>query len=223
MPSERPPLIDVEVSDDLAKMLDQFPLPPGVQDADCNQGEIAQALNTSVNTVAKWIKTEGFPVAQQGGNGKEYVLRLSHCWAWRRAQEAAADQRSKHNRDQITALQASFLGLTIEDPNAQMTAQERREAAQADIAWSKARHLRRQLVPLADVVDLLEAVCRLVREGLEAMPDRLERELALKPEQVMIVSRTGRDVLQSVYERIDAHELREKDVPDVEVQRQWVI
>lgn len=216
-------LLPVEITPELQAMLSRFPLPSGIKDADCNQEEIAQALNTTVNTVAKWIKTEGMPVAQAGGNGKAYVLRLSHCWAWRKAREADADLKNRHNRDQIAALQASFLGLTVDDPQANMTPQQRRDAAQADIAWSKASHMRRQLVPLSDVVDLLEALFRIVREGVEALPDRLERELGLKPEQVAAVVRFGDDVLQSMSDRIEEEELSERDVPDVEVQRQWVI
>ncbi|RRH71393.1 DUF1441 family protein [Falsigemmobacter faecalis] len=218
-----PELLPVEVSAELQAMLDRFPLPPGVMDADCNQEEIAQALNTTVNTVAKWIRHDQMPVAQAGGNGRAYVLRLSHCWAWRKAREADVDLRNRHNRDQVAALQASFLGLTIDDPQANMTPQQRRDAAQADIAWSKASHMRRQLVPLGDVVDLLESLFRIVREGVEALPDRLERELGLRPEQVAAVVRFGDDVLQSMTARIEEAELSERDVPDVEVQRQWVI
>ncbi len=218
-----PELLAVEIDPELRAMLDRFPLPTGVQDADCNQEEIAQALNTTVNTVAKWIKQDGMPVAQAGGNGKAYVLRLSHCWAWRMARDADVDQKNRHNRAQVAAMQASFLGLDLDDPQAQMTAKQRRETADADIAWSRAAHLRRQLLPLADVVDLLESVCKVMRDGIEAMPDRLERELGLRPEQVQAVVRIGNDVLQTMAEKIEGAELQERDVPDVEVQKQWVI
>lgn len=218
-----PDLLAVNVDPDLRSVLDRFPLPAGVQDADCNQEEIAQALNTTVNTVAKWIKQDGMPVAQAGGNGKAYVLRLSHCWAWRMARDADADLKNRHNRAQVAAMQASFLGLDLDDPQAQMTAKQRRETADADIAWSRAAHLRRQLLPLADVVDLLESVCKVMRDGIEAMPDRLERELGLRPDQVQAVVRIGNDVLQAMAEKIEEAELQERDVPDVEVQRQWVI
>ena len=77
-------LIPVDVDDALAEMLMRHPLPAGVLDADCNQEQIAMALGTTVNTVARWIKQDGMPVAQHGGNGRAYILRLSHCWAWRR-------------------------------------------------------------------------------------------------------------------------------------------
>jgi len=216
-------LIAVEIDDALRSMLERFPMPRGVRDADMNQEEIAQALNTTVNTIAKWIKQDAMPVVQHGGNGKAYILRLSHCYAWKKARDAADSQKVQHNKAQINALQAEFLGLDTESPMAGLSARQREEMARADITWSKAQHMRKQLVPLEDVVSVLEAVCTKVREGIEAMPDRLEREMNLSPAQVALVVRVGKDILQSIHDRIDEAELQERDIPDVEVQKQWMI
>lgn len=60
-----------------------------------------------------------------------------------------------------------------------MTPKERRELAEADMRWSEAQRRRRQLVQIGDVFDLLEGIGKIVRDGVEAMPDRLERELEL--------------------------------------------
>ena len=216
-------LIAVEVSADLAGLLRRFPLPHGVQDADMNQEELAAALNTTVNTLGKWIKNDGIPVAEAGGLGKPYILRLSHCWAWKKARESDLDNRSRHNKDQIARLQAEFLGLEVDDPLSLMSAKQRRELADADIAYSRAKQLRRQLVRLEDVVDLLESLFATMRDGVEAMPDRLERELSLRPDQVAVVQRVGSDVLKAMAERIEEAELRDHDVEVVEVQSQWTI
>jgi hypothetical protein len=216
-------LIAVEVSNDLAAMVRRFPLPHAVQDADMNQEELAAALSTTVNTLGKWIKNDGMPVAQAGGLGKPYILRLSHCWAWKRAREAEQDDRSRHNKDQIARLQAEFLGLDVDSPLSQMSAKQRRELADADIAYSRAKQMRRQLLQLDDVVELLESLFATMRDGIEAMPDRLERELSLRPEEVAIVQRVGSDVLTAMAERIEEAELRDQDVEAVEVQRQWTI
>lgn len=216
-------LIEVDISDDLAVQLRRFPLPALVQDADMNQEELGMALGVTVNTLGKWIKNDGMPVAQAGGLGKPYILRLSHCWAWKKARDADQDSKTRHNKDQIARLQAEFLGLEMDDPLSTMSAKHRRELADADIAYSRAKQMRRQLVRLEDVVELLESLFTTMRDGIEAMPDRLERELSLRPDEVTVVQRVGSDVLKAMAERIDEAELRDQDIEAVEVQTQWIV
>ena len=142
------------------------------------------------------------PVVQEGGLGKAYILRLSHCWAWKQARDDSERVRQRHSASQINALQASFLGIDIEDPQASLSAKQRSELAQADILHSKAMQQRRQLVPLDDIVELLESIFTITRDKVEAMPDILERELGLRPEQVIMVQRIGADLLTSLSEKI---------------------
>lgn len=208
-----PQLLPVEIDDDLAQLLRRFPLPESILDADMNQEEIARAFDVSVNTIAKWIR-EGMPVAQVGGNGRPYILRLSHCWAWRMAREAEADLRNRHNENQISLLRAEFLGVEIGDQAAQLSAKERRDLAEADLRWSEAQLRRRRLVQRADMVDLLESIGKIVRDGMEGMPDRLERELDLTPAQVAVVDRIGKDILTAIADRIEEEELTGRDIDD---------
>ncbi|WP_273687347.1 DUF1441 family protein [Ketogulonicigenium vulgare] len=215
-------LLPVDVDADLQAIIEKYPLPATVRDADMNQEELASALNQSVNTIAKWIKSESMPVAQVGGNGRSYVLRLSHCWAWMRAREADRDMRTQHNKQQAAALQAELLGLDIEDPGAQMTAKQRKEMAEADLIWSKAQMQRRTLVPLDEVTDLFESVLTIVRRGVEAMPDLLERELNLKPDQVGAAVRIGDGILANMVEKIEEAELRERSVADMPDRQLWM-
>jgi hypothetical protein len=220
---QAPDLMPVDISVELAGLIARYPLPAGVLDADMNQTEMAQALKTSMPTINKWISSENMPVVQEGGLGKAYILRLSHCWAWKQARDDSERVRQRHSASQINALQASFLGIDIEDPQASLSAKQRSELAQADILHSKAMQQRRQLVPLDDIVELLESIFTITRDKIEAMPDILERELGLRPEQVVMVQRIGADLLTSLSEKIEEKELSERDVVDVEVQKQWLI
>lgn len=211
-----PPLLDVVIDDELAEKLRLFPLPANVSDADMNQSEVAQAFGTTVNTVGKWIK-DGMPVARDGGNGTAYVLRLSHCWAWRKARDADAASRNKHNENQISLLRAEFLGVELDSQAAKLSAKERRELAEADMRWSEAQRRRRQLVQIGDVLDLLESLGKIVRDGVEAMPDRLERELDLNPVQVASVARIGSDILTAIADRIHESELQDAEIGEADL------
>jgi len=219
--------MDAEVSAELSKAITAYPLPDGVPDADMNIDEFASAMGSTVNTVSKWIKdqTESprFPVAQVGGPGKAYVLRLSHCYAWKMNRDQAETSRLKNNQSAIEALQASFLGIDLDAPGATLSPKDRRTLAEADLMHNKAAMVRRQLVPLNEVTDLLESLLKIVRDGLESLPDRLERELSLKPEEVVRAKLIGDDVLNSIADRIEEAELQERDISDAEIPSQLLI
>jgi len=218
-----PDLIAVDMTPALRDLLAAHPLPEGVPDADMSQVEMAEALKVTVNTLGKWLNDDSFPVAQRGGMGKAYILRLSHCFSWKQAREAAVEAQRLHNRAVIDRLQATFLGVDLDDPGATLSAKDRRALADADFAHNRAAQLRRQLVPLDEVNDLLEAIFGILRNGVEGMPDRLERELSLKPHQVTLVQRLGADILTDMVNRIEAAELTERDIADVAPTQQLLI
>ncbi|MCW1934546.1 terminase small subunit [Pararhodobacter zhoushanensis] len=211
--TETPALLPVDVADDLRAMLAAFPLPEGVADADMNQEEIAQAIGKTVNTVAKWTRA-GMPVVQEGGQGRSYVYRLSHCWAWVNDREAREKAASAHNAAQVTALQAHFLGVDVAQPEATLTPKERKEMAMASVAWDQAARLKRSLVPLDEVIDLCDTLLTIVREGLDGLSDRLERELGLTPSQAGAVQRASADAINAMRVRIEDAELAERDGGD---------
>lgn len=205
------PLLPVEVDAGLRDLLQKHPLPEGVQDADMNQDEVAKALSTTINTIAKWIKlTEHpMPVVQGGGPGKPYVLRLSHCWAWKCAKDAAENNRTAHNQAQISMLQAQYLNVDVNDDMARLTGKQQRELSDAAIRHAQAGQLRRQLVEVSELIPLMESVLEAMRDGMKSTPDRLERELSLKPEEVALVERVCDDVLNAVADAIERAELSE--------------
>jgi len=213
----------VEVDAQLSAMLDRYPLADGILDADMNQEEMAAALSTSVNTIGKWIRNEGMPVVEGGGPGRPYVLRLSHCFAWRMAVVEDERQRKEHNARQAARVQATFLNIDVEDPGAAMSTKDRKMAAEADILMNKARHMRRNLVEMHEVAELIESLMITAREGFQGFADTLERELGLTPPQVELVQRKANDALNKMADDIEQAELVERDVPEQEVQRQWTV
>ena len=95
--------------------------------------------------------------------------------------------------------------------------------ADADFAHNRAAQMRRQLVRLEELVDMLDSVFGIVRNGIEGMPDRLERELSLKPEEVDLVQRLGSDILEAMVARIEEAELRERDIADIAPENRLLI
>lgn len=219
-------LMATDLPETLLQIVADYPLPDGVPDADMNIDEIAAALATTVNTVSKWIKDPAeprFPVVQAGGQGRAYVLRLSHCYAWKKHRDDAETTRVQKNRDAIERVQASFLGVDLDSPEAALSPKDRRALAEADLVHSKAAMVRRQLVKLDDMTELLEGIFKVVRDGLESMPDRLERELDLKPQEVVLVQRIATDILNTMGSKIEEAELAERDISDAEVPSQLLI
>jgi phage terminase Nu1 subunit (DNA packaging protein) len=199
------------------------PLPVGVECIDMNQNDMAKALNVTANTLGKWLAEKSFPVVHRGGQGKQYVLRLSHCWAWKLQREDNEASLRRQSEATIQKMQASFLGLGAGDPNASLSPKDRRELADADFAFNRAANLRRRLVELEEVRDLLDSVFSILRDGLQSLPDRLERELSLKSEEVGLVVRVSEEMLSEMSEKIDAGELKERDIAEEMPERQLLI
>lgn len=196
----------------LSALVARHPLPEGVETAEMSQEDVAAALSVSVNTVAKWIKL-GMPVVEPGGQGRAYVLDLAECWAWkaeRDAQDAARDGAAKKA---VQDMQASFLGLEGGQSDG-LSPLQRRQLAEADMVQSRAAQLRRQLVPLEEVREMLDDIFGIIREGVESLPDRLERVLDLDADEVELVTDTGRGLLGDMADRIAEAQLEEREIED---------
>lgn len=200
---------------DIDLLVDKYPLPDGIDDTTMNMEEVAGAFGVSANTVAKWEKeTPGMPVLVQGGNGRAYEIRLSQVWAWRQWKEESELDRQNRVQASVAQMQMHFLNLDTDGSAPVMTAKDRREIAQADLEWAKAKRLRGELVHVDDVIDLIEDVFKTIRTGLEAMPDDLEAKLALKPQQVEVVREITDQTLTALADKIDASHVTTAEMDD---------
>ena len=212
-----------EITDDLAVLLERYPLPEGMNDEPMSLDEMAQFLNLSTTSMGQLVKEPSFPVIERGGHGRPYRLRPSHCWAWNKARLDADHDRQRAAARNIELAQATFLGLDVEDGGEVLSAADRRKLAEADIMHNKAAQMRRQLVPLGEVLGMLESTFAVIRNGCENLPDRLERELALKPEEVAAVARAVNDTLTEMARGIEEAELAEREIGDVDLETQLLI
>lgn len=199
---------------DLQAALAQHPLPEGVPDADMSLDELAAAMNVSTNTTSKWAKRDGMPVIEEGGPGRAYVVRLSEAWAWREWSQAQEAKRSSAAQAATHALQQRMLDLPDMGPS--LTHKDLRGMAEASMVWNQARKDKGELCEVADVTALLDDLVEVIREGLATLPDVLERELGLNPDQVRAVERAGRDIVADLHQRIAAAELAGPDMASID-------
>lgn len=191
----------VEVPENVAQWLVEHPLPDHIPDMDVNMSEVATVFSVSTNTVKSWLTDplDPMPCVEKGSNGREYVLRLSWCWAWRQKREAVEAERA----GKLALLQSSLFNGSVDDANAGLSSKQIKETAEAALTHAKAARERGRLAQMNDVYQLLERLMVLFRNGALGMPDRLERELGLSPAQTRQVERAMEELLSGLQIEIE--------------------
>jgi phage terminase Nu1 subunit (DNA packaging protein) len=169
--------------DEIDEMVRRHPLPANTVDCVLNREELAAALGTSLPTISAWIAA-GMPVRQMGGSGMAYELQLSHCYAWRQAQKANEELRSQEARKAIEAMRLALVGGQAGDTLEALDPKTRREIIAAQIEQERFMQHRNLLLRRDDVRDGLEEMLTLVRDVMDAAPDRVERIQGMPPKAV---------------------------------------
>ncbi|WP_179874106.1 terminase small subunit [Rhizobium sp. L43] len=182
----------------------RYPLPEGVEDCVLSREELAETLETSLNTVTSWL-SKGMPMVQEGGNGKAYELQLSACFAWRQAQKADEDLRSEKVKRAQAAMRLALVGGSAGETIEALDPKTRREIIAAQIEQERFQRDRNQLMRRDDVQETFEVVFGIIRDRMNAAPDIIERRSALAehPKIVDDLLDTCDDVVSDVRNAID--------------------
>lgn len=190
------------LSNEETALVNAYPLPGGVPDAVVNQYQLADALGTSQTTLAHWRRL-GMPVEVEGTNGRSYQFRLSLCFAWMRRREAEDRAARLAAEDATQQLRLALTGGTIAPgADAGLSKRDAIETLQLEKAWTDAARARGELVSAAEVAEALQAVFADIRDGLDAAPDRLGRELGLDGAGVEAAQVICDDILEGARRRI---------------------
>ncbi|MEP1612674.1 MAG: hypothetical protein ABJL72_12230 [Roseobacter sp.] len=159
------------------------PLPEGVPDALVNKSQLEIGLGVSQTTISTWLRRpeNPLPFESAGANGRSYQFRLSIAYAWMR--QMRADEESARAQGDAAAqqLQLSLLGgETATATNGKMTLSDQRKVMELELIRTSAARERGELVRRDDVVTAFENVFASIRDALDALPDRLGRELGLE-------------------------------------------
>lgn len=196
-PQALPPLTTAEKA-----LVDRFPLPGGTPDAVVNKKRLAVALDVSATTIDTWL-VQGLPYQAKGTNGAAYEFRLSVAFAWRQQRDAAEDADRKFSEDAVAQLRFNLLGGSAADrARAALSPKDQREALAAENEWMLAAKKRRDLIDAQEAADGIEKAFALIRDGLDAAPDRLARELNLGGAEVEAIQAILDDVLRNAQAEI---------------------
>lgn len=188
------------LTDDEAALVARHPLPAGVSDGLVNKADLGLAVGKSDNTVSQWIK-RGLPCEQEGTNGRPYLFRLSLAWAWmedRRAIEARQRARSQEIAGQMALV---LSGGTVSAEYGDADAQKR--ILELTILRNRVDREQGALMDRCDVVDTFERAFASIRDSLDALPDRLGRELNLDGPALEVIERACDDALTFAADRLD--------------------
>jgi phage terminase Nu1 subunit (DNA packaging protein) len=159
----------------------EIQLPEGVDDAVVNRAQLARALGKSEPTIDRMI-ADGMPFITEGTNGRSWEFQLSACYAWmvdRDRADAARRDAADRAVDQLRlALVGGGHGFG-DDGERVLSPRERQDLYDAERAFNLVAMQRRDLVRRGEVVEAFERVFIVMRDGLTALPDRLERDAGL--------------------------------------------
>lgn len=203
----------------LDEWLKDHPLPDG-KDMDMNMSELATVFGVSTNTVKSWLtQADGrMPCVVRGGNGREYVLRLSWCYAWREHQDALKKNRAQD----LARLQGQLFGAAPEEADKGLSPKQVREVAEAKIKHAEAAKMLGTLTELEDSYRLFDQVFVKFRNSAMGMSDRLERELGLSAPQARQVDRAMEEMLTALMEEIEESVIGKGYTPNLEMNPQLV-
>ena len=184
----------------------------GVRDVLVNKNQLAAGLDVSTTTIDKWLllsEEERIPYVERGTNGRSYVFRLSVAYAWRQSRIAAEDAERQTADDAVSQLRFNLMGGSAADSErAKLSPKEQAELLRVEKEWILAASARREYIAASEVAEAFEAVFSTIRDGFDAAPDALARELNLGGAEVEAMTkildeilRNTADYFQKLFER----------------------
>ncbi len=176
-------------------------LPDGVDDSELNRGQLARAFNVSENTLDRWV-ADGMPVLEVGANGRPYRFQLSSCWGWKTDRDVEETRAQDEAERSVQQMRLALIGGRVGTSEQSLSPKERAALYAAEQGYMQAARARRDLIPFDEVVDLIEDVLAIVRDGITALPDRLARECGLEGRQTEKAIVAGDDLIGELNRKI---------------------
>lgn len=202
--STPPPDLRPLTADEVA-LVEKWPLPNGAPDALVNKAQLATGLGVTETTLSAWLRRPEKPLPYEvaGANGRSYQFRLSIAYAWMRAMRA--DEESAKAAGDAAAAQLSMAllgGESAAGEQGKMSLADQRKLLELEALRRVEATNRRELVWRSDVAEAFEDYNAAIRDALDALPDRLARELGLEGRDLEKIERACDDVLDGAAKAI---------------------
>lgn len=189
-----------------AALVADYPLPDGVPDAVVNKAMLEVALGVSQTTISAWLRRPNNPLPYEtaGTNGRSYEFRLSAAYAWMRNMQAR-DARNRAEAEAASNQLALALlgGETAAPQDGRLSLSDQRKLLEVELLRTQAARGRGDLLWRDDVLAGLEDIFAALRDGLDALPDRLARELGLEGRDLETCERACDDVLAAAARKVE--------------------
>lgn len=165
-------------ADDIAAIVERFPLPEGVPDAVLNKRDLSEFFGCSLPTIDSWIMA-GMPALSEGTNGRSWEFQASVAWAWKCNRDENDRTKSEQASAAIAAMRLALIGGRSGDSMRALPPKDRQQLYDVEAAYEKLKRERNQSLDRDETSQVFSDVYRIVRDTLGALPDTLERELML--------------------------------------------
>jgi phage terminase Nu1 subunit (DNA packaging protein) len=120
------------------------------------------------------------PAEREGQSGQPYAFRLSVAYAWVQHMRAGEADARAAGDEAAAQMSLALLGQDALDPDAaRLTAGEQKRLLEVELERIRLAREKGELIRRDDVVATFEDVFGALRDALDALPDRLARELGL--------------------------------------------
>lgn len=182
------------MSDDL---IARYPLPEGVPDAVLNKRDLADFFGVSIPTLDAWISA-GLPAMTEGTNGRSYEFQASVAWAWKCSRDDGEREKNTQAAAAIAAMRLALIGGKSGNSIQSLPPKERQQLYDVEASFEKLKRERNQSLDRDEVQQVLNDLLRIVRDGVSALPDTLERDANLDGKGVTVAMDRCDDLLSEL-------------------------
>lgn len=163
---------------EIAALIERFPLPAGVPDAVLNKRELSDFFGISLPTLDAWI-ADGLPAKVEGTNGRQWEFQASAAWAWKCNRDEGDRIKSTEAQAAIAAMRLALIGGKSGNSIQSLPPKERQQLYDVEASYERLKRERHQSLDRDEVSHVLNDLLRMVRDGVSALPDTLERVASL--------------------------------------------